>query len=184
MPRNWASRSPMRYRPFSIRLTMACVFDPLTSDRKFRIGMADIGEVYCLPSLMAALRELAPNVSISAVRNTAVNLQDEMEAGHIDMAIGLLPQLKSGYFRNNLFRQRYVCMFHKGHGLDKLGITVEDFERAEHIVVVSGGTRHSIVDQSIERPGIYRKASLTATHFVAVGHILSASSMTATVPER
>ena len=163
-------------------------FDPATSDRKFKIGMTDIGEVYFLPALMAALREQAPDVSISTVRNTAVNLQDEMEAGHIDLAIGLLPQLKSGYFQRQLFRQRYVCMFRQGHELDKssdkASITVEEFERAEHVVVVSGGTGHAIVDQTIERLGIHRKIGLTVPHFVAVGHILSASSMIATVPER
>lgn len=159
-------------------------FDPLTSERKFKIGMTDIGEVYFLPLLITALREQAPHVSISTVRNTAINLQDEMEAGHIDMAIGLLPQLKSGYFQRNLFRQRYVCMFRQGHELDKPGITVEDFERAEHVVVVSGGTGHALMDQSIERLGVTRRAVLTVPHFVAVGHILSASSMIATVPER
>ncbi|WP_426172805.1 LysR family transcriptional regulator [Massilia sp. TWR1-2-2] len=159
-------------------------FDPITSDRKFKIGMTDIGEVYFLPALMAALREQAPDVTVSTVRNTAVNLQDEMEAGHIDMAIGLLPQLKSGYFQRKLFRQRYVCMFRKGHELDKASISVEEFERAEHVVVVSGGTGHAIVDQTIERLGINRRVSLTVPHFVAVGHILSASSMIATVPER
>ncbi|MFC3106689.1 LysR family transcriptional regulator [Undibacterium arcticum] len=163
-------------------------FDPVTSDRKFKIGMTDIGEVYFLPALMAALREQAPDVSISTVRNTASNLQDEMEAGHIDLAIGLLPQLKSGYFQRKLFHQRYVCMFRQGHALDKTSdkasITVEEFERAEHVVVVSGGTGHAIVDQTIERLGIHRKVGLTVPHFVAVGHILSASSMIATVPER
>lgn len=159
-------------------------FDPVTSERKFKIGMTDIGEVYFLPGLMAALRQQAPGVTISTVRNTAVNLQDEMEAGHIDMAIGLLPQLKSGYFQRKLFRQRYVCMFRKGHELDKASMSVEEFERAEHVVVVSGGTGHAIVDQTIERLGIGRKVCLTVPHFVAVGHILSASSMIATVPER
>jgi DNA-binding transcriptional LysR family regulator len=159
-------------------------FDPATSDRKFKIGMTDIGEVYFLPALMATLREQAPDVSISTVRNTAVNLQDQMEAGHIDLAIGLLPQLKSGYFQRKLFRQRYVCMFRQGHELDKESITVDEFKRAEHVVVVSSGTGHAIVDQSIERLEINRKVGLTVPHFVAVGHILSASSMIATVPER
>jgi DNA-binding transcriptional LysR family regulator len=159
-------------------------FDPATSERRFKIGMTDIGEVYFLPALMAALREQAPRVTISTVRNTAVNLQDEMEAGHIDLAIGLLPQLKSGYFQRSLFRQRYVCMFRQGHELDKDSITVDEFERAEHVVVVSGGTGHAIVDQSIERLGIQRRVGLTVPHFVAVGHILAASSMVATVPER
>jgi DNA-binding transcriptional LysR family regulator len=159
-------------------------FDAATSERKFKIGMTDIGEVYFLPRLMAVLRAAAPGVTISTVRNAATNLQDEMEAGHVDLAIGLLPQLKSGYFQRSLFRQRYVCMFREGHELDKGTLTVEEFEQAEHVVVVSGGTGHAIVDQTIERLGTRRKVCLSVPHFVAVGHILAASSMIATVPER
>jgi DNA-binding transcriptional LysR family regulator len=123
-------------------------------------------------------------VTISTVRNAATNLQDEMEAGHVDLAIGLLPQLKSGYFQRRLFMQRYVCMFRQGHELDKGALTIDEFEQAEHVVVVAGGTGHDIVDQTIERLGARRKVSLTVPHFVAVGHILAASSMIATVPER
>lgn len=159
-------------------------FDAATSRRKFMIGMTDIGEVYFLPQLMAALRAHAPGITVSTVRNAAVNLQDEMEAGHIDLAIGLLPQLKSGYFQRSLFRQRYVCMFQEGHELDKGNITQEEFEAADHVVVVSSGTGHAIVDLTIDRLGIRRNVCLTVPHFVAVGHILAASPMIATVPER
>lgn len=159
-------------------------FNAATSQRKFKIGMTDIGEVYFLPQLMEALRLAAPGVTVSTVRNAAVNLQDELEAGHVDLAIGLLPQLKSGYFQRSLFRQRYVCMFRAGHPLDKGSISRAEFEAADHVVVVSSGTGHAIVDQAIERLGAHRHIALTVPHFVAVGHILSASPMIATVPER
>lgn len=159
-------------------------FDPGTSTRRFTIGMTDVGEVYLLPRLLAVLGKQAPGVSLSTVRNTAVNLQDEMEAGHVDLAIGLLPQLKSGYFQRRLFRQPYVCMFRKGHPLDKDRITVEEFRAAAHVMVVSGDPGHTIADFAIERSGVRRNVGLTVPHFIAVGHILSNSSMIATVPER
>src|SRR5258706_1280004 len=41
----------------------------------------------------------APGVTMSTVRNTNVNLRDEMGAGHVDLAIGPLPQLKAGFFQ-------------------------------------------------------------------------------------
>lgn len=159
-------------------------FEPATSDRKFTLGITDIGEMYFLPRLMTVLRQHAPGVTLSTVRNTAVNLQDEMEAGHVDLAIGLLPQLKTGYFQRRLFRQRYVCMFRQGHALDKASMTVEEFGDADHVSVVSAGTGHAIADLAIERQGIKRKIGLTVPHFVAVGHILSNSTLIATVPER
>jgi DNA-binding transcriptional LysR family regulator len=159
-------------------------FDPATARRAFTIGMTDIGEIYFLPTLMEELARVSPGVTMSTVRNTAVNLRDEMEAGHVNLAMGLLPQLKAGFFQRRLFKQRYVCMFRKGHRLDKRKISLAEFSSADHVVVVSAGTGHGKVDELLERSGIARNVRLTVPHFVAVGHILHHTDMVATVPER
>lgn len=159
-------------------------FDPLRSTRSFTIGMTDIGEIYFLPTLMEHLRQQAPGITLSTVRNTAVNLKDEMEAGKVDLAIGLLPQLKAGFFQRRLFRQRYVCLFRQGHRLDKKKISLAEFSAAEHLVVVSPGTGHGKVDELLERSGVERHVRLTVPHYVAIGHILQATDLVATVPER
>ena len=159
-------------------------FDPRNSARAFTVGMTDIGEIYFLPTLIERLRRDAPGVSLSTVRNTAVNLKDEMEAGKVDLAIGLLPQLKAGFFQRRLFRQSYVCLMRKGHRLDKRRISLAEFSAAEHVVVVSAGTGHGKVDELLERSGVERKVRVTVPHFVAIGHILQATDLVATVPER
>jgi DNA-binding transcriptional LysR family regulator len=159
-------------------------FDPAASERRFTIAMTDLGEIHFLPRLMRRLAELTPGVTISTVRNTAVNLSDELESGRVDIAIGLLPQLKAGFFQRNLFRQRYVCIFREGHALDKDALTLQDFEEAQHVVVVAGGTGHAIVDEIIAKRGIKRNVRLSVPHFVALGHILSNTDLIATVPER
>jgi DNA-binding transcriptional LysR family regulator len=159
-------------------------FDPATSQRAFRIAMTDIGEIYFLPELLHAFERVAPHVSVTTVRNTAVNLKDEMETGHVDLAVGYLPMLKSGFFQRRLFRHRYVCVFRKGHGLDKRRISLAEFTAADHVVVVSAGTGHGSADEALERGGISRKVRLTVPHFVAVGHILHETNLVATVPER
>src|SRR5438105_3553547 len=91
-------------------LNQRASFDPRTSNRSFTIAMTDIGEIYFIPRLMAALSKAAPGVSVSTVRNQAVNLREDMEAGRVDLALGLLPQLKTGFFQRRLFRHTYVCM--------------------------------------------------------------------------
>lgn len=159
-------------------------FEPATSDRSFVIGMTDIGEIYFLPKLMERLRRDAPGVTVSTVRNTAARLRDDMDAGKVDVSIGLLPQLKAGFFQRRLFRQRYVCMFRRGHKLDKRKLSLAEFGAAEHLLVVSEDTGHGKVDEVLKRSGIERRISLTVPHFVAIGHILQATDMVSTVPER
>ena len=165
-------------------INQRATFDPATSRRAFTVGMTDIGEIYFLPKLMKELARIAPGVSLSTVRNTSVNLQDEMEAGHVNLAMGLLPQLKGGYFQRRLFKQRYVCMFRRGHPLDKRKISLSDFSAAEHVVVISEGTGHGQADELLRRQAVERKVVLTVPHYVAVGHILHDSDLVATVPER
>ncbi len=159
-------------------------FDPATSKRRFSVGMTDIGEIYFLPLLMEKLRKVAPAVSISTIRNTTINLKDAMEAGHIDLAVGLLPQLKAGFFQRRLFTQQYVCMFRQGHPLDKKKVLSSDFFAADHVAIVSDGTGHGMVDEILDKNSPQRKVRLTVPHFVAVGHILQSTNLVATVPER
>ena len=165
-------------------LNQRAAFSPAHSERVFTIGMTDIGEIYFLPALMDAIAQAAPRVSVSTVRNTAVNLKEQMEAGHVDLAIGLLPLLKSGFHRRRLFTQRYVCLFRTGHRLGRRKLSLQDFSAAEHVVVASAGTGHGQVDALLERGGVRRRVRLTVPHFVAVGHILRHTDLVATVPER
>ncbi len=159
-------------------------FEPATAKRAFTIGMTDIGEIYFLPALIERLRTEAPGVTLSTVRNAAVNLRDELESGKVDVGIGLLPQLKAGFFQRRLFTQSYVCLMRRGHRLDKRKISLAEFSAAEHLVVISAGTGHGKVDELLQRSGVERSVRLTVPHYVSVGHILRGSDLIATVPER
>lgn len=159
-------------------------FDPPTAQAALSIGMTDIGEIYFLPGLLDRLRREAPGVTLSTVRNSAVNLREAMESGEVDLAIGWLPQLKAGFFQRRLFTQRHVCLLRRGHRLAKRRLTLADYAEAEHLVVESAGTGHGQVDEWLRRRGIRRHVRLTVPHFVGVGHILQGSDLMATVPER
>lgn len=165
-------------------LNQRTTFVPKTSERSFTIGVTDIGEIYFLPALIDRLRREAPGVTVSTVRNTAVNLRDELESGKVDLAMGLLPQLKAGFFQRRLFKQSYVCLLRRGHRLDKVRISLADFSSAEHLLVVSAGTGHGKVDELLQRSGVTRNVRLTVPHYVSVGHILQGSDLIATVPQR
>jgi len=164
-------------------LNASAGFDPAASQRAFTVAMTDIGEIYFLPALMRKLGEVAPGVTISTVRNHGDTLQGEMESGRVDLAIGFLPDLKSGFFQRRLFRQRYVCLFRQGHPLDKGGISLAAFRAAEHVSIVAEGTGHGMVDMAIQRAGVPRDVRLRVPHFVAVGHILQTTDLIAVVPE-
>lgn len=159
-------------------------FEPAQAKRAVTLAMTDIGEIVFLPELVERLRRDAPGLTLSTVRTTATTLADDMASGKVDLAIGLLPQLKAGFFQRRLFRQRYVCLLRQGHALARRKLTRADFQQAEHLVIVSAGTGHGKVDELIRRAGVERLQRLTVPHFVSVGHILQRTDLVATVTER
>jgi len=164
-------------------LNARTTFDPASSTRAFTVAMTDIGEIYFLPSLMKRLAKIAPGVTISTVRNHGDSLPGEMESGRVDLALGFLPDLKTGFFQRRLFQQRYVCIFRKGHPLGRKGMTLEAFAAADRVSIVAEGTGHGMVDMAIQRAGVTQRSRLCVPHFVAVGHILQTTDLIAVVPE-
>lgn len=77
-----------------------------------------------------------------------------------------------------------MCVTRKTHVLAKKhNFTLKDYAAAEHVAVVAAGTGHGIVDEVIARSGVTRRVRLTVPHFVAMGHILAATDLVATVPQ-
>ncbi|MDO9030003.1 MAG: LysR family transcriptional regulator [Hydrogenophaga sp.] len=159
-------------------------FDPQTSSRTFNLAMTDIGEMYFMPPLMDALSRLAPNIQIHTHRPSSGDIKEGMESGAIDLALGLMPNLQTGFFQKRLFRQRYVCMFRRGHPTAKSPMTLAQFSKLEHVGVTAPNTGHGEIDNLLARAGITRRIRLVVPHFIAVGHILQSTDLIATLPER
>jgi len=159
-------------------------FDPTTAQHTFHLGLTDLGEVYLLPRILAETAKSAPLLRFTTVRGTADSLREEMENGCVDLAVGLLPQLQGNFFHRRLLKQNYVLCLRKGHPLaHKARWTLKDYVAQEHVVVVSSGTGHGNIDIVMARKGIVRNVRLIVPHFMAVGHVLQATDMVATVPE-
>lgn len=168
-------------------LVRPSAFDPARSDRVFRVAMTDIGEIYFLPSLLAALQREAPQVGIATVRHSvregALDLREALAGGSVDLAVGWLPDLGAGVFQRRLFEQRYVCLMSARHPLAGARLTQARFLKARHAAVASEGTGHGRVETLMRRLGVRRLVSLQLPHFVAVPHIVAGTDLLVTVPE-
>jgi len=159
-------------------------FEPLKSKRVFNVSMTDVGEILFLPKLISHLATVAPDTSIEIVRCSSQDIQKEMELGNIDLAIGLLPELKAGFYQRRLFTQKYKLMLRKGHPLLSEKITQAAILNYKHISISSKDTGHSIIEKYLQNNHIDRVVASRLTHFIAVPYILGASDFIATVPEK
>jgi DNA-binding transcriptional LysR family regulator len=159
-------------------------FDAATSTRTFTLAITDIGEIYFIPRLIEVLAQKAPNIKITTVRNSATEFRQGMEAGGVDLAIGLLPQLQAGFMQRRLFTQRYVALFRRGHPIATNPISLEALSTLDHVGIVAANTGHGELEALLAKHGLVRRIRLLVPHFVAVGHILQSTDLLAIVPER
>lgn len=159
-------------------------FDPANSRRHFTIAMTDVGEVYFMPLLAQHLHSLAPQIQLSTVRATDIDLKTEMESGRIDLAVGAFDNLSYAWYQRRLFKQNYVCILRRQHPLADQKFGLKEFLSAQHLIVASQENPYARVNQSLEKAGITASAHLRVPHFVAVPYIVSSNDLLATVPQK
>lgn len=158
-------------------------FDPATSTRRFRVAMTDVGEIHFMPGLMERCAREAPGVRIESARLQGAELQRELDAGQVDMALGAFQGLGGGLLHRMLFRQGYATLFRQDHPTAHEGMGLKAF-RAERHLVVSHAAPYGQVNQALERAGLALASHFSVPHFAAVPYIVSATDLLATVPRK
>ncbi|MES2415437.1 MAG: LysR family transcriptional regulator [Pseudomonadota bacterium] len=157
-------------------------FDPLTSQRRFRLLMSDAGETVVLGRLMAALHLKAPRIEVEAVQMPHQAYAQALEEGSVDLAFGNLPFLKAGFYQQRLFSDPYLCIANKKHPLVKRkALRFGDFISASHILVTSGNA-DALVEQALTKKRVKRNIQLRLSNYHVAVEIVSKTDLLATVP--
>ena len=159
-------------------------FDAASSERRFVIAMTDVGEIHFMPALVEHCARVAPRVGIRSVRASAVDWQQQMETGQIDLALGAFADVADRFFQRRLFSQQYVTMFRSGHPLGGRKPGLKEFLAARHLFVDSRDSPYDLINARLEKAGILRSAQFQVPHFTAVPYIVSVTDMVVTVPEK
>ncbi|KRB88926.1 LysR family transcriptional regulator [Noviherbaspirillum sp. Root189] len=159
-------------------------FNPATSKRNFVIAMTDVGEIHFMPALVDLCRRTAPYIGIGSVRASAVDWQQGMETGQIDLAIGAFANVPESLYHRKLFSQGYVTMFRRGHRFGKGSVDLKTFLSATHLLVTSRDSPYDQINARLEKAGVASTVSFQVPHFTAVPYIISTTDMVVTVPKK
>ena len=159
-------------------------FEAATSTRPFVLAMSDIGEMVFFPSISEHIRDQAPRCLVSTAAGPSSQLPHSLERGGVDVAVGFFPELSLRNIRHQrLAKHGFACLMRAGHPLWKERLTVDDFLRAEHVVVrPEGRNSQEILERFIERRRLRRKVAINASHVLSVPFIIKDSDLIATLP--
>lgn len=157
-------------------------FDPMTSDRTFRICMTDISQLVLLPKLWEKLRATAPGIRIEIIPLS--NDTPRMLETEADLAMGLMPQLEAGFYQQLLFMQNFVCIVGTDHPRITDHLSLQQFEAEDHAVISSSGLAPSLIEREIARQGIKRRIAMQIPNFLGAAFVVEHTDLVVTIPKR
>lgn len=157
------------------------VFSPADAMREFRICMSDISEIIILPGLINYLQKTAPGLVVRA-ETISADSRDRLASGDVDLAVGFLPNLETGFYQQSLFEQDFVCLAAKNHPRIQGRLSPRLFSAEGHILVATAGTGHTIVDKVLARKKIERRVVLRVPSFLGVARIVAQTDFLVVVP--
>jgi LysR family transcriptional activator of mexEF-oprN operon len=152
-------------------------FDPATSDRTFRLGLADSAELWLLPPLLRALEKEAPRMRV-IVTGVQFRTVGAALAGGLDAAVTVADELPANIRRQPLLRGGFTCLYDPRHARPgKLG--EREYFAHDHVIVSYNGDLRGIVEDTLRKT---RKVRCSVASFAHLGAIIDGSAMLATVP--
>jgi DNA-binding transcriptional LysR family regulator len=165
-------------------LQQQAAFDPVASERCFRILMLDLGEVNLLPRLLNHLKEIGSSLSVATTQISGEAQLDMLARGSADLAFGFWPQLteERGYHKQVLFTDRFACLARANHPRLSDPATLDQLRGVSHIVVSSRENSTGPLRPVVATGDLRVVARIP--HYLAVPLILEQSDLVVVMPAR
>jgi len=160
-------------------------FAPERSSRTFTLCMTDVAQMTYLPSIVSELRRRAPEVRIKTVSPIFEKLEEGLESGLVDLAIGYFPDMRrAGVFQQRLLRTKgFACVACAANPhIGSHGLSLAAFSSAPQVAVRTEGRSQELVEQAMEELGVTRNVVLTVPHFLALIGLIPRTDLLAILP--
>ena len=159
-------------------------FDPARADRIFRLAATDAAVLTVFPDLISDCQRVAPRLRFDVLPLDPRDVVGAVEHGELDLLISAVVPAAPALKQSKLFTEELVCVLRRNHPALQQPFDLEAYLGLEHIVIGTGGSGHSIVDQHLERIGRTRRIALRIGYFLAAALVVIDSDLVATLPSR
>ena len=157
-------------------------FDPMTTDREFRIGLTELGAITALPKLVRRMAERAPRARLTPVNLDPATIVQSLESGAMDIAAGNFPQPQELLLQQRLYERDYVCIVRHDHPHIGESMTMREFSDTPRIETPASLAARAWLDDEMSRMQLQTKVSMSTRHVAAIPFIVAACDCTAIVP--
>ena len=169
-------------------------FNPATADTTFVIAMADATAATLIPPLYPILEREAPGISIRLLPLTTRDPRPLLDDGEADMAVGYFPAVLAdltaraqagalvAFDIRRLYEGEYLCVMRKGHRLEHVPLTLDNYCEERHMLVSFSGRSFGFIDESLASLGRSRQVVLTVNQFFTAARVVINSDLLTILP--
>jgi len=165
-----------------MRIMGAAIFDPETSQRRFRVCASDYVTVVMLQPLLAELETSAPGVRIEITAPTP-DAVPQLERGEIDFILTPEQFASKEHPRQLLFEERHVVVGCKQNPIFKRELTAAEFFQQRQ-VIMGVGHGQSFAEREMGELNRRRQIDVVCASFLAVPWLLPGTRRIAMMHER
>jgi DNA-binding transcriptional LysR family regulator len=158
-------------------------FDPHTTDREFKIGFGEIGEISFLPKLLKELTLRAPSARLFVHSIAPHTIAELLEEGKIEVALGYASQLSSNVMKERLFMHTLACLASADYPLPNEPLTLAKFAAMRHALLGTPAGYYEVYEDIFKKAGVTLNVVVTTPRLVSLPQIIPGSDLVAIVPK-
>jgi DNA-binding transcriptional LysR family regulator len=177
---------PIRQSLQGLEVTLSKVdrFDPASATKRFVVGMRDALESAVLADLMRSIAKVAPRIDISVVRTERRDIERELSAGTLDVALDVMLPLPEDIRRQHLGVEWLTIVARRRHPALRGRPTLDAYLQQEHIAVSSRRRGLSAEDFELGRHNLRRRVRLRCQNYFAACEVVRETDLVLTMPLR
>jgi DNA-binding transcriptional LysR family regulator len=171
-------------RGFEVTLSGLEQFDPVTSSKQFAVAVRDVLEATVLPPLASRVRKEAPHIGLAAVKVDRREIEGELAAGTLDIAIDVLLPMSNDVRRRQLMADKTVVVVRKDHPRIRGRLSLDAYLAEDHVLASSRRHGPGLEDFELGRLGLQRRVLMRCQHYYAACRVVGVTDLLLTMPER
>ena len=157
-------------------------FDSAASAKTFRLHMIDLAEPIILPALLVHCASHAPSVRFEVVRRPGEGIQQGLETGQLDLAIGTPWDSERSLRHQRLFDQIMVGICRTGHPAIGRIETVPGFLSCRHCIREHTGPISARFQRHFDALPDVRRVAVQVPELLSIPEIVERTDLIACVP--
>lgn len=156
-------------------------FDPQRDRRSFTLNMAEQLEPLVLPAVLGQLQRVAPQVQLRSSCVHWAELQLELAAGRVDLAIEIARPTDAELRQQQLLRDPLCVMAGPAFSGE---LTTQRYLAAEHVAVTSRRRGICVEDLALANLGLARRVRQHCQHYLSAALLVAQGELLLSLPRR